>query len=75
MDLLVEEQLVIEIKSVSELTPLFDAQVLTYLKLANIPLGLLMNFNAPVLKNGLKRFIRQPEARPSSACEARSART
>jgi len=40
MDLLVEEQLVIEIKSVSELTPLFDAQVLTYLKLANIPLGL-----------------------------------
>jgi GxxExxY protein len=74
MDLLVEEQLVIEIKSVSELTPLFDAQVLTYLKLANIPLGLLMNFNAPVLKNGLKRFISQPEAIPRSACEARSAR-
>lgn len=58
MDLLVEDQLVIEIKSVSELTPLFDAQVLTYLKLANVPIGLLMNFNAPVLKNGLKRFIR-----------------
>jgi len=58
LDLLVEGQLVVEVKSVAELMPIFDAQVLTYIRLANVPLGLLMNFNAPVLKNGLKRFIR-----------------
>jgi len=58
LDLLVEGQLVVEVKSVAELMPIFDAQVLTYIRLANVPLGILMNFNAPVLKNGLKRFIR-----------------
>jgi GxxExxY protein len=58
LDLLVENQLVVEVKSVAELIPIFDAQVLTYIKLANVALGLLMNFNAPVLKDGLKRFIR-----------------
>jgi GxxExxY protein len=58
LDFLIEDQLVVEIKSVSELIPIFDAQILTYLKLSNLPLGLLMNFNAPILKNGLKRFVR-----------------
>jgi GxxExxY protein len=58
LDLLVESQLVVEVKSVAELIPIFDAQVLTYIKLANVPLGLLMNFNTPVLKDGLNRFIR-----------------
>jgi GxxExxY protein len=57
LDFLIEDQLVVEIKSVSELIPIFDAQILTYLKLSNLPLGLLMNFNAPILKSGLKRFI------------------
>ena len=58
IDLLVEDQLVIELKSVEELIPLFDAQVLTYLKLADKSIGLLINFNVPVLKSGLKRFVR-----------------
>jgi GxxExxY protein len=57
LDFLIEDQLVVEIKSVSELIPIFDAQILTYLKLGNLPLGLLMNFNAPILINGLKRFV------------------
>jgi len=57
LDLLVEDQLVIELKSVEELLPLFDAQVLTYMKLTNKSIGLLINFNVPVLKMGLKRFV------------------
>ncbi|MBV9732793.1 MAG: GxxExxY protein, partial [Verrucomicrobia bacterium] len=58
IDLLVEDQLVIELKSVEELIPLFDAQVLTYMKLADKTIGLLVNFNVPALKLGLKRFVR-----------------
>ena len=58
IDLLVEDQLVIELKSVEELIPLFDAQVLTYMKLPDKSIGLLINFNVPVLKSGLKRFVR-----------------
>jgi len=58
LDLLVEDRLVIELKSVEELLPLFDAQVLTYMKLSNKSIGLLINFNVPVLKAGLKRFVR-----------------
>ena len=57
LDLLIEDLLIIEIKSVSEHIPIFEAQVLTYMKLANVPVGLLMNFNVPVLKHGLKRFV------------------
>ena len=57
IDLLIEDLLIVEIKSVSELIPIFDAQVLTYLKLASVPVGLLMNFNVPVLKLGLKRLV------------------
>jgi GxxExxY protein len=49
---------VVELKSVEELLPIFDAQVLTYMKLANKSAGLLINFNVPVLKMGLKRFVR-----------------
>ena len=58
LDLLIEDKLILELKSVQELVPLFDAQVLTYLKLTNISVGLLINFNVPVLKNGVKRLIR-----------------
>jgi len=57
LDLLIEDLLIVEIKSVSELIPIFDAQVLTYLKLAKVPVGLLINFNVPVLKHGLKRLV------------------
>ena len=58
LDLLVEDELVIELKSVEQMLPVFDAQVLTYMKLAGKGLGLLINFNVPVLKTGIKRFIR-----------------
>jgi len=57
LDLVVEERLVVEIKSVECLLPIHDAQLLTYLKLTGLKIGLLINFNVPLLKNGLKRFV------------------
>jgi GxxExxY protein len=57
MDLLVEHKLVIEIKSVEALNDLHLAQILTYLKLSGCKLGLLMNFNTVLFKNGVKRVI------------------
>ena len=57
MDLIVENKLVIEIKSVEVLNDVHLAQVLTYLKLGNYKLGLLINFNVLRLKNGIKRVV------------------
>ena len=57
IDLLVENKVVIEIKSVEMFTDVHTAQVLTYLKLGNYKLGLLLNFQVTTLKNGLKRII------------------
>jgi len=57
MDLLVEHKLVIEIKSVEALNDLHLAQILTYLKLSGCKLGLLINFNTVLFKNGVKRVI------------------
>ena len=57
MDLLVENKLVIEIKTVENFTDVHFAQVLTYLRLGNYRLGLLINFQVAMLKNGLKRII------------------
>ena len=55
IDLLVEKKLILEIKSVAALNDLHLAQILTYLKLSNCKLGLLMNFNTILLKNGIRR--------------------
>ena len=57
LDLLVEGKLVIELKSVEAFTDVHTAQVLTYLKLGNYHLGLLINFHVTLLKNGIKRII------------------
>lgn len=57
IDLLVEDKIVIELKTVERFTDVHFAQTLTYLKLGNYPLGLLINFNTKLLKNGIKRFI------------------
>jgi GxxExxY protein len=56
IDLLVERKVVLEIKSVEELNQVHMAQILTYLKLGNFKLGLLMNFNVALLRNGIKRI-------------------
>jgi GxxExxY protein len=57
IDLLVENVVVIEIKTVENFTDVHFAQVLTYLKLGDYPIGLLMNFDSKILKNNIKRFI------------------
>jgi GxxExxY protein len=57
LDLLVEELVIVELKSVSKLEPIFDAQLLTYLRLTQKWLGLLINFNVPLLKDGIKRLV------------------
>ncbi len=56
IDLLVEDEVIVELKSVEELLPIHQAQILTYMKLANISTGLLINFNVPRLKHGIERF-------------------
>ncbi len=57
LDLLVENQVIVELKAVEGILPIHEAQLLTYLKLRNLHLGLLINFNVPLLKNGIKRLI------------------
>jgi len=57
IDLLIEKKVVIELKTVEFLTDVHTAQILTYMKLGNYKLGLLLNFNVKLLKEGIKRFI------------------
>lgn len=57
MDMLVENEIILEIKSVEAYQPIFDAQLITYLKLANKKLGYVINFNVPLLKDGFKRIV------------------
>jgi GxxExxY protein len=67
LDLVVEEKIILELKTVEHLLPIHEAQLLTYLKLSGLTLGLLINFNVPVLKNGIKRIANNfidPSASP-----------
>jgi GxxExxY protein len=57
IDLLVEELVIVELKSVAEVVPLHEAQLLTYLKLSDRKVGLLINFNVAHLKDGIKRMV------------------
>lgn len=57
LDLLVEDRVIVELKAVEALLPIHEAQLLTYLKLRKLRLGLLINFNVPILKNGIKRLL------------------
>lgn len=59
LDVLVENLVVLEIKAVAALQPIHKAQLISYLKLGNYPLGYLMNFNEVHLKNGIKRVVRE----------------
>lgn len=57
IDVLVEGKVICELKAVNEMNPVYEAQVLTYMKLMNKRLGFLINFNVPLIKNGIKRII------------------
>jgi GxxExxY protein len=57
IDILVENEIIVEVKSTSELIDVHSAQLLSYLKLSNKKLGLILNFNVPMLKQGIKRVV------------------
>jgi GxxExxY protein len=57
IDILIEDEIIIELKSVEQMNPVYEAQLLTYLKLADKKLGLLINFNVPRLIDGFKRML------------------
>jgi GxxExxY protein len=57
IDILVEKELIIEVKSVDTILPVHQAQLISYLKLADKRMGFLINFNVPIIKNGFKRFV------------------
>lgn len=57
IDLLIDDQLIVELKCVEQLAKIHEAQILTYMRLAKIKAGLLINFNVPLLKRGIRRFV------------------
>ena len=57
LDILVDQRIVVELKAISEIQPIHEAQLLTYLRLRKLWLGLLINFNVSLLKQGLKRIV------------------
>lgn len=57
LDLLVDNTVIVELKAVEQMLPLFEAQLLSYLKLTNLRLGFLINFNVRLIKHGIKRLI------------------
>ena len=70
LDLVVEDSIVVELKSIEDLTPVHQAQLLTYLKTSNKKVGLLINFNVQYLKNGLKRVVNRyagPALKPQTS--------
>jgi GxxExxY protein len=62
LDLLVDDKIIVELKSVDRVQDIHKKQLLTYLRLANKPLGLLINFNEPLLKDGITRIINSPRS-------------
>jgi GxxExxY protein len=68
LDLVVEDEIIVEIKAVESLLPIHEAQLLSYLRLAHKKVGLLINFHVPVLKSGLKRIVNEfPDSRRKDA--------
>ncbi len=57
LDIVVENKILIELKAVETMHPVFEAQMYSYLKMSKLPIGLLVNFNVPLIKNGIKRYV------------------
>ena len=70
MDLIVEDSIVVEIKAIERLAPIHDAQLLSYLRVADKRVGLIINFHVRVLKNGLKRIVNEFPDSANSAISA-----
>ena len=60
LDLIVENRVIVEVKAVEIVNPVWQAQIISHLKLTDNQLGFLINFNVPLIKNGIKRFINTP---------------
>ena len=65
IDLLVDDRVIVELKAIEKLLPVHEAQMITYLRLTGKPFGLLMNFNVPLLKDGIRRFLHTEPLRDS----------
>lgn len=71
IDYVVERQVLVELKSVERLLDIHKAQVITYLKLTELPIDLLINFNVPVLRQGIRRLVRsRPASSPQSSSDS-----
>ena len=57
IDVLVDRRVLLELKSVAKIMPIHEAQILTYMRLSKVAVGLLINFNVPLVKDGIKRFV------------------
>jgi GxxExxY protein len=68
VDLLVESSLLVELKSVERILPIHKAQLLSYMKLLKVPVGLLINFHEPILKDGVTRMVLNTDETPESPC-------
>ena len=64
-DMMLEGKLLIELKAVEQVIPVHKAQVITYLKIMKLPLGLLINFNEVLIRNGIQRVLNVPRGRPN----------
>jgi GxxExxY protein len=64
-DLLIHDDLIIEIKAIDRISPAHEAQLLTYLRMSGRQVGLLLNFNATLLKDGLRRMVHSPQPQPA----------
>ncbi|HEX8463605.1 MAG TPA: GxxExxY protein [Abditibacterium sp.] len=62
LDIVIEDLIILELKAVASLEPIHTAQILTYLRLSGLSLGFLLNFNVPLLKDGVKRLVYNPHA-------------
>ena len=60
IDILVEDEIILELKAEADVLPIYEAQLISYMKLAQKRLGFLINFNVPLLMQGLKRFVNKP---------------
>jgi len=67
LDLIIEQTVLLELKSVERLEPIHEAQLLTYLRLARLPVGFLINFNVPLLRQGIRRFAFSEKLSATSA--------
>lgn len=67
LDILVENRIVIELKSVEKILPVHESQIISYLKLADKRIGFLVNFNVPLVKDGVKRFVNNTPSQTSAS--------